>query len=774
MPTNLVIVESPAKARTIEGYLGADYRVASCYGHIRDLPKSNKAIDIANGFQPTYEISEDKRSVVKTLKTLARQADYVYLASDDDREGESISWHLQEALELHTTKTRRIVFREITKHAILHALKNPRRIDLALVNSQQARRVLDRLVGYDLSPILWKKVQRGLSAGRVQSVAVRMVVERERAIYAFTPVATFAVTAHFDLGNSTYLLAELPERFKTEGAAYQFLQKCQDATFTIKHLEKKSAKRSPSPPFTTSTLQQEANRKLGYSVTRTMLLAQRLYETGKISYMRTDSVRLSQEAVEGAKHEIYASYGADYFQSRAYKTKTASAQEAHEAIRPTDFSKRVAGEDHGEQRLYTLIWQRAIASQMADAQLEKTVVTIAISTTSSTLLAKGEVIKFAGFLKVYAITQTEEEHPEHQGMLPPLSTGQKLLLDFMQARERFSKPPVRYAEASLVKQLEERGIGRPSTYAPIISTIQKRGYIVKEDRSGQKRSYTLLTLKQAKIHRTCPVEEMGAAKQKLFPTDIAMVVNDFLNAHFSDITDYGFTAKVEEELDAIAQGGISWKKMITTFYDGFYPKVVQTTQLDRSTLGTSRLLGHAPKTGQPVIVRLGRYGPLVQMGENGGETSPKIAGLPKDQRMENITLEEALKLFSLPRELGSFEETSMVVHTGRYGPYIRHQDRYYSLGKEDNPLTVSTSRAIEIIQAKRTANAKKIIKQFDTHPELQILHGRWGPYIKSDQKNVKLPKDVSDPSKLTLEQCLHLVEEASTKRKNPSKLESKK
>jgi len=770
MPQTLVIVESPAKAKTIEGYLGPDYKVASCNGHIRDLPKRGKAIDIAHGFQPTYEISEDKQHIVKTLKFLAHQADFVYLASDDDREGESISWHLKEALELDDAQTRRIVFREITKNAILNALKNPRGIDLALVDSQQARRVLDRLVGYDLSPILWKKIKRGLSAGRVQSVAVRMVVEQERAIYAFKSVASFVVSALFDLGNNKSLQAELSERFKTEEAAYQFLEQCRGATFTIKNLEKKAAQKSPAPPFTTSTLQQEASRKLGYSVSRTMLLAQRLYESGKISYMRTDSVNLSREAVKGAQQEIHKRYGKNYFQPRTYKTKATTAQEAHEAIRPTDFAKHVAGEDHGEQRLYTLIWKRAIASQMADAQLEKTVATVAISTTPHALVAKGEVVKFEGFLKIYtAATEEEESLAGRQGMLPPLSLGQVLSLDYMQARERFSKPPARYTEASLVKQLEERGIGRPSTYAPTIATIQKRGYIVKEDRAGKERGYTVLTLQKETIQHTRHMETVGTEKQKLFPTDIAMVVNDFLVTHFPDVTDYDFTAQVEEKLDAIAHGGQSWDKMLAEFYTDFHAKVTQTLQIDRTNIETARLLGKSPDTGQPVIVRLGKYGPLVQIGEREGEMAPQFASLPEDQRMESITLEEALQLFKLPRDVGSFEDSPMIANKGRYGPYIKHQEKFYSLGKEYNPLTIDAPNAVALIQAKRKADAEKVIKRFDDHPEIQILNGRWGPYIKSGRKHVRVPKDVEDPSTLTLAVCLELVENAPTKPRRSKK-----
>ncbi len=763
MPKNLIIVESPAKAKTIKGYLGINYQVASCNGHIRDLPKSGRAVDVANGFRPTYEINADRQHVVKNLKTIAQQVDCVYLASDDDREGESIAWHLKEVLELGDDKAHRIVFREITKKAIFHALQNPRGIDTTLVDSQQARRILDRLVGYDLSPILWKKIKRGLSAGRVQSVAVRMVVERERVIHAFQPTASFGVTALFDLGKGPRLQAELLKHLESEKEAHRFLEQCIGAAFSIKDLEKKDARRSPSPPFTTSTLQQEASSKLGYSVGRTMLLAQHLYEAGKISYMRTDSFNLSQEAIAGARREIQKTYGTDYFQARVYKTKIVTAQEAHEAIRPTDFAQRVVSNDQSEQRLYQLIWQRAIASQMADAQLEKTVATIAISTTPQTLVARGEVVQFEGFLKVYAAAQDEVADVDQSGMLPPLTIGQVLALDYMKARERWSKPPARYTEASLVKQLEERGIGRPSTYAPIIATIQKRGYVVKEDRVGQKRAYTVLTLQKEAIERVQKTEIVGTEKKKLFPTDMAIVVNDFLVDHFSDVTDYDFTAKVEEELDIIAQGKKSWTQVLTTFYSEFYPKVEKTIAVDPKAIGTTRLLGKAPRTGQPVIARMGKYGPFVQIGGNKECSSPQYASLRPNQLIENITLEEALKLFALPRELGNFENSPMTVNTGRYGPYVKHQELFYSLSPEDDPLNITAERAIEIIQIKREAAAKKLIKRFDEHPNLQILSGRWGPYIKTSHQKITLPKDILDPSKLTLEECLKLVESLSTK-----------
>lgn len=764
MSKNLVIVESPAKAKTIEGYLGRHYKVASCNGHVRDLPKNKKAVNVEDGFKPTYEISKEKQQIIEQLKKLVKESEFVYLASDDDREGESISWHLKEALDLNDAKTRRIVFREITQNAILNALKNPRGIDLDLVDSQQARRVLDRLVGYELSPILWKKIKVGLSAGRVQSVAVRLAVERERAIADFKSTASFKVTALFDLENNKQLKAELSEKFHSEKAAHQFLTQCIDALFHIKNLEKKAAKKSPAPPFTTSTLQQEASRKLGYSVTRTMLLAQHLYEAGKISYMRTDSVNLSEEAIESARKEIHATHGSDYFHKRVYKTKSASAQEAHEAIRPTNFSQKAVSKEEGEQRLYELIWKRAMASQMADAQLEKTTATIAISTVPQTLIAKGEVVKFEGFLKVYVEARDEEgDELEKTTMLPPLTIGQALTLHHMKARESFSRPPARYTEASLVKQLEERGIGRPSTYAPIISTIQKRGYINKESREGKERNYIVLTLQDKQINQEKLTEITGAEKNKLFPTDIAMVVNDFLVTHFPNVTDYGFTATIEEKLDNIAQGGKTWDTMIAEFYSDFHPKVEKTENMERSAIKTGRLLGHDPKTGKPVIARLGKYGPLVQIGESEGEEKPKFASLRKGQLIENITLEEALGLLKLPREVGSFEASPMIADIGRYGPYVRHDNKFYALGKEDDPFTINQERAIKLIQAKRKADAEKLIKVFNENPDVQILNGRWGPYIKVDKKNVRIPKD-KDPRQLTLQECMEMVKNAPTRR----------
>lgn len=762
MPKNLVIVESPAKAKTIEGYLGKDYKVTSSYGHVRDLPKDDKAIDKEHGFKPTYEITKDKKDVVKQLKKLVKEAEMIYLASDDDREGEAISWHLKEALSLNDSNTRRIVFREITKNAIMNAIQNPRGINIDLVNAQQARRVLDRLVGFELSPVLWKKIKTGLSAGRVQSVAVRLVVEREREIDKFKTKSSFKITSLFDLGKGKTLTAELGEKFDTEKEAHEFLEQCAGADFSIKNLEKKPAKKSPAPPFTTSTLQQEASRKLSFSVAQTMILAQKLYESGKISYMRTDSVNLSQDAVQGATNEIGKAYGKEFIQTRQYKTKSASAQEAHEAIRPTDFSAHAAGADRNEQRLYELIWKRAIASQMADARLEKTTATIAISTVPKTLTASGEVIKFEGFLKVYIESTDEDEAEEQKGMLPPLEIGQSLKLDHMKAREGFTRPSARYTEASLVKKLEEMGIGRPSTYAPTISTIQKRGYVIKEFREGKERKYTELKLSNETIDKHINTEITGTEKNKLFPTNIAMVVNDFLVQHFPNVIDFSFTANVEKEFDEIAQGDIQWDKMIDNFYGNFHSKVEQTESLERASVGSSREIGIDPKSGKMIIARLGKFGPIVQKGENGGEEKPEYASLRKGQFIENMTLEDALELFKLPRDIGEYEGKKMVAAIGRFGPYIRHDSKFYSLPKEEDPLSVSEEKSIEIIEAKRKADAEKHIKSFEENADVQILNGRWGPYIKVGKKNVKIPKDKT-PEALTLEECLDLAEKSPEK-----------
>ncbi|MFY0625704.1 MAG: type I DNA topoisomerase [Reichenbachiella sp.] len=732
MSKNLVIVESPAKAKTIEGYLGKDYKVTSSYGHVRDLQKGNNAIDVDNGFLPTYEVSPDKKDVIRELKKLAKKAETVFLASDDDREGEAISWHLMEALKLEENQTKRIVFREITKSAISTAIDNPRGIDIDLVNAQQARRVLDRLVGFELSPILWKKIKTGLSAGRVQSVAVRLVVDREREIDAFKSVSSFKITAEFKLENGKVLSAELPTKYKSEDDAASFVNDCVNAEFQIKKLEKKPTKKTPSPPFTTSTLQQEASRKLGFSVARTMNIAQKLYEAGKISYMRTDSLNLSQEAIKAAKEEITSSYGEKFAQTRTYKTKSQSAQEAHEAIRPTNFGERSAGKDDAEVRLYELIWKRAISSQMADAELEKTVATIGISTREENLTATGEVIKFEGFLKVYIESTDDEngESSEQKGMLPPINVDQILNLHEMKAKEGFSRHPARYTEASLVKKLEEMGIGRPSTYAPTISTVQKREYVVKEARDGYERNFREIVLKNGKVDVATKKENTGAEKNKLFPTNIAMVVNDFLVTHFADVVDFSFTANVEKEFDEIANGEKSWNDMIERFYGGFHKTVEKTEKIERSEVGSSRELGVEPETGKPIIARLGRFGAMVQIGETSDDENaekPRYASLRKGQFIEKITLDEALELFKLPRVVGEFENKVISVAIGRFGPYVKHDDKFISLGKDEDPMTLSLDRAIELIIAKQKADAP--VAFYDELP-VQKGVGRFGPFIK--------------------------------------------
>lgn len=764
---NLVIVESPAKAKTIEGYLGKDYKVASSYGHVRDLQKGNNAIDTENGFIPTYEISKDKKDVIRDLKKLSKDAEIVYLASDDDREGEAISWHLKEALKLKEGNTKRIVFREITKNAILGAIDRPRGIDIDLVNAQQARRVLDRLVGFELSPILWKKIKTGLSAGRVQSVAVRMVVEREREIEKFNPVSSFKVSAEFTLDGGKKLLADLPSKFKLEEEALSFVQDCVDASFEISNLEKKPGKKSPAAPFTTSTLQQEASRKLGFSVTRTMSVAQKLYEAGKITYMRTDSLNLSDEAMTASQAEIEKSYGKEYAKARKYKTKNSSAQEAHEAIRPTNFSDHTAGSDDSEIRLYELIWKRAIASQMSEAKIEKTVATIAVSTRDENLVATGEVITFEGFLKVYIESSDDEtEDNEQKGMLPPITIGQSLDLALMKAKEGFSRHPARYTEASLVKQLEEMGIGRPSTYAPTIATIQKRDYAIKEPREGHERNYQEIALIDGKVTTITKTEITGAEKNKLFPTNTAMIVNDFLVEHFPNVIDFSFTAKVEKEFDEISNGEKTWNAMIESFYGDFHKKVETTEQIERSEVGTTRSLGNDPKTGLPIYARLGRFGAMVQLGdlsEDEEAEKPKYASLRKGQFLESISLEDALELFKLPRQVGEFEDKVMTAAIGRFGPYIRHDGKFVSIPKDMDPLEITIDQAIELIQAKRKADAEKFIKGFDENPDVQILNGRWGPYIKFGKKNVKIPKDV-EPTDLTYEDCVELEKKAPEKK----------
>ncbi|PWJ42166.1 type I DNA topoisomerase [Sediminitomix flava] len=768
MSKNLVIVESPAKAKTIEKYLGKDFTVRSSYGHIRDLPKGDKAIDIENDFTPVYEVSSDKKEVIKELNKEVKDAEYIWLATDDDREGEAISWHLYETLKLNNDNTKRIVFREITKSAILKAIDSPRTIDIDLVNAQQARRILDRLVGYELSPVLWKKIKRGLSAGRVQSVAVRLVVEREREVEAFTPESSFKVVAEFDLDQGKVLKAELPKKFKTEEEARVFLEACLKGEYQIADLQKKPGKRTPAAPFTTSTLQQEASRKLGYSVSQTMILAQKLYESGKITYMRTDSVNISEEAKAAAADVISSTYGEEYVETRHFKTKSKSAQEAHEAIRPTNFSIPSVNDvdDNREARLYELIWKRAIASQMSNARLEKTIAKISVSTAEEQFTASGEVIVFDGFLKVY-IESKDEDDADNDGdssMLPPLSVGQSLALSQMDAIQRFTRPAARYTEASLVKKLEEMGIGRPSTYAPTISTIQKRDYVVKEARDGKERKYRHLRLKDGAIKDTDQTEIVGNEKNKLFPTNIGMVVNDFLVKYFPDIVDYSFTAQVEEQFDEIANGGKEWNSMIKNFYGSFHETVETTTEkADRSEIGGSRVLGTDPVSGKEVTVRLGKFGPIAQIGttpEEGDEEAekPKYASLRKGQYLESITLEDALELFKLPRTVGEFEDKVVVAAIGRFGPYIRHDGKFVSIGKELAPETITLDEAIALILAKREADAKKFIKAFDEDPEIQILNGRWGPYISYKKKNYKIPKE-TEASELTFEETMKLIEE---------------
>ncbi|NML64543.1 type I DNA topoisomerase [Hymenobacter sp. RP-2-7] len=763
MVKNLVIVESPAKAKTIEGYLGQDYVVRSSYGHVRDLPKDNNAIDIANGFKPTYVVDADKRELISQLKKLAKEAEMVWLASDDDREGEAISWHLAETLNLKDEKTKRIVFREITKPAILSAIDNPRAIDLNLVNAQQARRVLDRLVGFELSPVLWRKVKAGLSAGRVQSVAVRLVVDREREISHFKTASAYRVVARFDAGQGTTLEADLPTRYKTREEAEAFLERCLGATYSIESLDKKPGKRTPAPPFTTSTLQQEASRKLSFSVAQTMSVAQKLYEAGHISYMRTDSVNLSQEARAGARAAIEAAYGAEYAHERQFKTKSASAQEAHEAIRPTHFEKLKAGADGQEQRLYELIRKRAMGSQMADAQIERTTAVIGISTQpGTTFSATGEVITFEGFLKAYAESKDDDDQPadgesSFSRGLPPLRVGQQLPLQTLTATERFSAPPARYTEASLVKKLEEMGIGRPSTYAPTISIVQKRGYVEKDSREGKERKFYVLSLTDGAVKTEQRTETYGADKAKLFPTDTALVVNDFLVEHFPAIVDYQFTAKVEDEFDQIANGREDWGHMLAGFYEPFHQSVERGQDIERSTLSSTREIGVHPETGEKITARLGKYGPYVALGDTTDpNVKPAYANLRKGQFIESITLDEALDLFKLPRVVGEFEGKEMQANLGRFGPYIRHDSKFYSLTKEQDPMSITAEEGVQLIENKRKADAERLIKAFPENPEVQVLNGRFGPYIVVGKKNVKIPKG-EEPADLTLERCLELA-----------------
>lgn len=765
MGKNLVIVESPAKAKTIEGYLGKDFTVKSSFGHVRDLSRKDLGIEIENGFLPVYEVMEDKKKTIAELKKLAKSAETVWLATDEDREGEAISWHLAEVLDLDIKKTNRIVFHEITKNAITEAIEKPRHIDVNLVNAQQARRVLDRLVGFEISPILWKKVKPSLSAGRVQSVAVRLIVEREEDIKNFSATFAYKVTGIFnvktDMGSGE-LKAELNKRFNTLDEVKMFLASCKDAKFTVEDVETKPGKRSPAAPFTTSTLQQEASRKLGFSVSRTMTVAQQLYESGKITYMRTDSVNLSKLALAQAKDEIKKQFGENYHKSRQFATKSKGAQEAHEAIRPTYLEHQTIEGDAAQKRLYELIWKRTIASQMADAVLEKTNIYINISNTPEKFIATGEVIKFDGFLKVY-IESTDDDAEEMEGVLPPVKKGQTLDMNQIDAVQKFTLQPARYTEASLVKKLEELGIGRPSTYAPTISTIQKREYIVKEDREGKTREINHITLKGGKIKEAVKKENYGYEKGKLFPTDTGELVTKFLMQYFDNIMDYQFTATVEKEFDEIAQGLKKWNKMIEKFYSPFHKRVTETLEKGEKVKG-EKLLGVDPKTGLNVYVKLGRFGPIAQIGETDSPDKPKFSGLRKGQTLEGITLQEALKLFEFPRLLGTYEDTDVSVGIGRFGPYVLHKSKFYSLKKEDDPNTIHIDRAIELIEAKRQENANKIIKSFPEREDVQVLNGRYGPYIAVGKSNIKIPKG-TEPASLTLEECLKLAEETPAKPK---------
>jgi len=774
MHENLVIVESPAKAKTIEKFLGKDFFVTSSMGHIRDLEKKDFGIDIQNNFTPKYEITSDKKKLVTELRKLAKESNIIWLASDEDREGEAISWHLMETLGLDPEKTKRIVFHEITKEAILKAVQNPRPLDINLVNAQQARRVLDRIVGFEVSPVLWKKVKPSLSAGRVQSVAVRLIVERERDIINFNSTSAFRVGASFIVpesdGKITELKAELNNRFESRDEAKAFLEKCKSAEFKISEVVKKPGKRSPAPPFITSTLQQEASRKLGYSVSQTMSIAQKLYESGKITYMRTDSVNLSGLAINAAKQKIISLFGEKYHQVRQYKSKVKGAQEAHEAIRPAYLDNEEISGTSQEKKLYELIWKRTIASQMAEAELEKTTVTIDISNSPDKFIATGEVLIFDGFLSVYMESfDDEDQNGGTKGLLPALSAKQILRWDKIQATERYTQKPPRYTEASLVKKLEELGIGRPSTYAPIITTVQNRGYVVKEDRQGTDREFTELVLSGQKISEKIKTEVTGAEKSKLFPTDIGMVVNDFLMKYFDLIMDYNFTAKVEKEFDEIAEGAIVWNDMIRSFYDPFHTKVESALSEAERTNGV-RILGIDPNTGKELSVKIGRFGPLAQMGEITEEgEKPLFASLRPGQHIETITIEEVLELFKLPRNIGDFEGKTVTVAIGRFGPYIRHDSKFISLEKDlDDPYTVNLERAIVLIEAKREKDQNALIKVFEENPELKILNGRWGPYITFKKNNYKIPKN-TDASTLTLDECMALIEKQPAPKKGRKK-----
>jgi len=774
MQKNLVIVESPAKAKTIEKFLGEDFKVMSSYGHIRDLKKKEISIEMES-LEPDYEIPDEKKKLVSELKSNAKKAENIWLASDEDREGEAISWHLCEVLGLDEEKTNRIVFHEITKPAILAAIENPRHLNMNLVNAQQARRVLDRLVGFKLSPVLWRKVKPALSAGRVQSVAVRLIVEREREIQNFKSEPYYRVSAIFGLtnadGSQSEVKAELDTRFKTHDEVLAFLEICKESEFVVKDIQKKPQKRNPAPPFTTSTLQQEAARKLGFTVSQTMMVAQHLYENGHITYMRTDSVNLSSLCLGTSKEEITNLWGKEYSHTRQFHTHSKGAQEAHEAIRPTYMNKSSIEGTAQERRLYDLIWKRTIASQMADAQIEKTTAEISINNGNNTqpyaFIAQGEVVKFDGFLKVYRESNDEDENQDDfSHVLPPMKTGNVLQRREISATERFTQGPLRYTEASLVHKLEELGIGRPSTYAPTISTIQQREYVQKGDKKGEERKYTIDILQGIKITTKSRKEMAGSDKGKLLPTDIGMVVNDFLMKYFPQILDYNFTAKVEKEFDDIAEGRKQWTNMIKKFYKDFEPTVEKTMNAREEHKAGERELGTDPNTGKPVFVKIGRFGPVIQIGTAEDKEKPRFAQLPAGKSMETITLDEALDLFSLPRTVGSYENSDVVIGTGRFGPYVLHDKKYVSLPKEADPMTISIEECIQLIEDKRKQETQRHLKSFEEDPKLEVLNGRYGPYLAYDGKNYRLPKAMhAKAAELTLEECMHVIEAQNAKKK---------
>ena len=765
MAKNLVIVESPAKAKTIEGFLGKDYVVKSSFGHVRDLSKKDLGINIKDGFTPIYEISSDKKKLVDELDKLSQKSEIIWLASDEDREGEAISWHLVEALNLPEEKIKRIVFNEITQTAILNAIKNPRKIDIDLVYAQQARRVLDRLVGFEVSPILWKKVKPALSAGRVQSVAVRLIVEKEQSIKDFVPEVYYRVVAVFipEKGKASQVIkAELSERLNSKKEVIDLINKIKEGIFTVSSIETKPVQKSPPPPFTTSTLQQEASRKLGFSVTKTMTVAQQLYESGKITYMRTDSVNLSSMALEKSKEEIESKFGKKYSKTRKFTTKTKGAQEAHEAIRPTYFNRHAIDGDIAQQKLYALIWKRTIASQMADALIENTTINVNSNKTDKYFIATGELVKFDGFLKVYDESTDDETTENVSSIKAQLTEGQQVEMQSLEATEKTTNPPFRYSEASLVKKLEELGIGRPSTYAPTITTIQKRGYVDRLKSAGTTRKFEIIKFADNTITEGTGTEKEGVVNGKLAPTDIGILVNKFLVSNFSEILDYNFTASIEKQFDEIANGNLKWQEMITVFYKPFHEEVSKAAEGTEKVRG-ERLLGVDPTSGKNVYVKLGRYGLMAQIGESEDEEKPKFTGLQKGQTLDNVTLEDVLELFKFPKNIGTFEGQEMTVGLGRFGPYIRHNSKFYSIPSTDDPLSITKERAIEIINAKKEEDTKKVIKTFTENPDISVLNGRFGPYISFEKKNYKIPKN-QKPEEMTYAECLILIQKGKDKK----------